>query len=221
MLQLSHVKKSYNRKNEVLSDIDYIFNSGSIYTILGRNGSGRTTLFECISEDITVDSGTIQVSNVRDDVFLASKQSILPMYVTAYEYINFLKEIKGSAVLADEFLEKAGMEEAARDKLIADLSFEDKKRLQLAAFLLQRPSVMMFDEPFDYCSESYVEDFIKVLQEEKQDSVILISTGLLSVAENIPGELLLLNEGKFDVVPKDTLQVAEVRQAVLAIAGEA
>jgi ABC-2 type transport system ATP-binding protein len=80
---------------------------------------------------------------------------------------------------------------------------------------------MMFDEPFDYCSESYVEDFIKVLQEEKQDSVILISTGLLSVAENIPGELLLLNEGKFDVVPKDTLQVAEVRQAVLAIAGEA
>lgn len=220
MLQLSHVKKSYNKKNEVLSDIDYIFNIGNIYTILGRNGSGRTTLFECISEDITVDSGLIQAER-RDDVFLASKQSVLPMYVTSYEYINFLRELKGSAVPADEYLERAGMEEATRDKLIADLSFEDKKRLQLAAFLLQRPAVMMFDEPFDYCGESYVEDFISVLQEEKEGSIILISTGLLSIAEKIPGELLLLNEGKFDVVPKDTLQVAEVRQAVLAIAGEA
>ena len=44
MLQLNHIKKIYN-KTEVLTDVNYMFNKGQLYPILGGNGSGRTTLF--------------------------------------------------------------------------------------------------------------------------------------------------------------------------------
>lgn len=52
MLRLNHIKKIYN-KTEVLKDINYSFRKGRIYAILGRNGSGRSTLFECISGDVS------------------------------------------------------------------------------------------------------------------------------------------------------------------------
>lgn len=220
MLQLSHLKKSYNKKTEVLSDIDYTFQEGRLYPILGRNGSGRTTLFECISEDITIDAGTIQTKE-KSTVFLAAKQSILPMYVTGYEYIHFLCELKSNAVPADEFLDRVKMEEQARDTLICELSFEDKKRLQLAAFLVQKPYVMLFDEPFDYCGEDYVDTCIEVLRSVKEQHIILISTGLLEIAKKISEELLVLGNGELNTVPVDTLQIPEIRKAVLDIIGEA
>lgn len=220
MLRLNHLKKSYNKKTEVLSDIDYTFEEGAVYPVLGRNGSGRTTLFECISEDITIDSGTIETKE-KSTVFLAAKQSILPMYVTGYEYIQYLCELKNVVVPADEFLDKVKLEEQARDTLIGELSFEDKKRLQLAAFLVQKPYVILFDEPFDYCDETYVKDFLEVLETVKKDHIILISTGLLEVARKISNEFLVLNNGELNAVPEETLQIPEIRAAVLEIIGEA
>lgn len=220
MLQLSHLKKSYNKKTEVLSDIDYTFEEGELYPILGRNGSGRTTLFECISEDITVDAGTIQTKE-KSTIFLAAKQSILPMYVTGYEYIHFLCELKNNAIAADEFLDRVGMEEQDRDVLICELSFENKKRLQLAAFLVQEPYVILFDEPLDYCNEAYIDTFIEVLQSVKDQHIILISTGLLEIASKISDNLLVLNNGELNQVPGETLQIPEIRKAVMDIIREA
>ncbi len=203
MLQIHHLKKSYNKKTEVLSDIDYTFEEGRVYPVLGGIGSGRTTLFDCLSGDLPVEAGEIATKE-KTTIFHAAKKSILPMYITA-----------------DEFLDKVGMEENAKDTLICELSFEDKKRVQLAAFLVQKPYVILFDEPFDYCSENYIRTFLQVLQTVKENHIILISTGLLEIAKQISNEILLLHNGRFEVVPSETLQVQELRRAVLDIIGEA
>ena len=50
MLHLNHLKKSFG-KNEILTDIEYTFEEGNIYPVLGGAGAGRTTLFECIAGD--------------------------------------------------------------------------------------------------------------------------------------------------------------------------
>ena len=220
MLQIHHLKKSYNKKTEVLSDIDYTFEEGRVYPVLGGIGSGRTTLFDCLSGDLPVDAGEIATKE-KTTIFHAAKQSILPMYITAYEYIHFLCDLKNVPVPADELLDKVGMEENAKDTLICELSFEDKKRVQLAAFLVQKPYVILFDEPFDYCSENYIRTFLQVLQTVKENHIILISTGLLEIAKQISNEILLLHNGRFEVVPSETLQVQELRRAVLDIIGEA
>jgi ABC-type multidrug transport system ATPase subunit len=54
MLQLEHVKKSYDKK-EVLTDVTYTFEEGKVYSLLGGAGAGRTTLLECICGDLSID----------------------------------------------------------------------------------------------------------------------------------------------------------------------
>ena len=89
MLQLEHVKKSYDKK-EVLTDVTYTFEEGKVYSLLGGAGAGRTTLLECICGDLSIDDGTI-VTKEKEDIFLASKQSILPMYISVMNlYIIFV-----------------------------------------------------------------------------------------------------------------------------------
>lgn len=219
MLQLNNIKKSYN-KVEVLTDISYSFNKGQIYPILGGNGSGRTTLFECICGDLAVDSGEI-ITKEKEHLFLASKQSVLPMYITGYEYIKFLCDLKRNKVKPETFLDQAGIDEDVRDQLICDYSFESKKRLQLAAFLVQKPYVMMFDEPFDYCSDEYINQFLDVLDTMKNDHIILISTGVLEIAHRISKDIVVLNNGELNYISEDTMKIPEIRQAVVDIIEEA
>lgn len=72
MLHLNHLKKSFG-KTEVLTDVEYIFNKGRIYPILGGPGAGRTTLFECIAGDIPVDSGEIRLRRKAHCFLLQSR----------------------------------------------------------------------------------------------------------------------------------------------------
>ena len=53
---IEHLSKSYDKK-QVLHDIDFTFEAGQIYGLLGRNCAGKTTLFNCLNSDIKMDAG--------------------------------------------------------------------------------------------------------------------------------------------------------------------
>ena len=55
-LIIKNLNKSYGEK-EVLKDIDFTFEEGKIYGLIGRNGAGKTTFFNCLNEDVEIDSG--------------------------------------------------------------------------------------------------------------------------------------------------------------------
>ena len=204
MLKLSHIKKSY-KKNEVLTDISFTFEEGQIYPILGGPGAGRTTLFECICGDISVDDGSI-VTIDKCKYFYAAKQSVLPVYITGYEFISMLCDMERDDPEPEDIFDRIGFSVAKRDELIADYTFEEKKLLQLACILVIRPYVVLFDEPLDYCSEEY--------------RIILISTGLLEISKRISEDTLVLNNGEFNHIDKKTMEIPEIRKAVLDILGE-
>ena len=63
-LEVRNLKKKYGKK-EVLKDINFTFEEGKIYGLLGRNGAGKTTFFNALNEDITIDSGKF----ILDDEF--------------------------------------------------------------------------------------------------------------------------------------------------------
>ncbi|MDO5403727.1 MAG: ATP-binding cassette domain-containing protein, partial [Eubacteriales bacterium] len=213
MLQLEHLKKSYN-KTEILKDISYTFNKGQLYPVLGGQGAGRTTLLECINGDLPLDSGEIIIKE-KGKIFLASKQSVLPMYITGYEFIEMLCDMGRKTREPEYYFGKVRLSEDARDMLICDYSFEEKKRLQLAAFLVQKPYVMMFDEPLDYCTEEYISDFLNVVEAMKDDHIIIITTGLLDISQRISDDALVLNNGELNVVSKETMEIPEIKQAVM------
>lgn len=218
MLQLNHIKKSYDKK-EVLSDVNYTFEEGHIYPLLGAAGAGRTTLFECICEDLTIDEGNI-VTKEKQNIFFAAKQSILPMFISGKKFVHVAANLKNDKTNVQEYLLRVGLSRDKWDKLICDYSFEDKKRLQLAAFLSQKPYIIMFDEPLDYCDEDYIETFLKILEEEKKDHIIIISTSLLSMARRIAKDILVLNSGEIYEIPENMIDVPEIANALSDILGE-
>ena len=217
MLKLNHVKKIYD-KQEILTDVDYTFEQGKIYPILGGTGAGRTTLFECISGDVPIDGGSIESDSKRES-FYAAKQSVLPMYISGYEFISLLCSFKEKEN-ADGYLDRVMLSEEVRNDLICNYSFEDKKRLQLAAFLVQRPYVIMFDEPLDFCSEEYIDTFLDVLSSECHEHVVLISTSVLSIAQRIAPDVLVLNNGELNEVTAEMIDIPEINNAILDILGD-
>ena len=218
MLKLSHIKKSY-KKNAVLTDISFTSEEGQIYPILGGPGAGRTTLFECICGDISVDDGSI-VTIDKCKYFYAAKQSVLPVYITGYEFISMLCDMERDDPEPENIFDRIGFSVAKRDELIADYTFEEKKLLQLACILVIRPYVVLFDEPLDYCSEEYINKFIEVINTIKEGRIILISTGLLEISKRISEDTLVLNNGEFNHIDKKTMEIPEIRKAVLDILGE-
>ena len=219
MLKLSHIKKGYNKK-DVLIDVDYTFQEGNIYSLLGGAGAGRTTLFECICGDVPVDEGAIEMTP-KAKILYASKQSILPVYITGYEFISMLCDISDENIKPEAVFEKVGFSIGQRDKLIVDYTFEEKKLLQLASIYVINPYIILFDEPLDYCDNEYIEKFIEVINSVKSGRIVIISSGLLEISLRISSDTIVLNNGEFNYIDKQTMAIPEIRKAVLDILGEA
>ena len=79
---------------------------------------------------------------------------------------------------------------------------------------------MMFDEALDYCTDEYIDDMLEVLNEMKDEHIILISTGLLEIAHRISQDVVVLNKGELNQISYETMQIPEIKAAVLDILGE-
>lgn len=218
MLQLIHLKKMYGKRT-VLSDANWIIEAEGIYPVLGAMGSGKTTLFKCINGDVRPDSGAVRTT-AKQNIFMASEESCLPEYITGYEFVDFICKLKNDAKKPDAYLEKVKFPEDMEHIIIRDYSFELKKRLQLAAFLVQQPHIMLFDAALDDCSENFAETFLDVLETEKDRHIILISTKYLDKAKMISEDVFVLNNGEINCISSEMLDVPEIKQALDDILGE-
>ena len=66
---------------------------------------------------------------------------------------------------------------------------------------------MMFDEALDYCTDEYIDDMLSVLNEYKNDHIILISTGLLDIAHRISNGCAGSNNGELNPISHETMQI--------------
>lgn len=224
MLKVRNLNKIIN-KREVLTDISLEFTEG-LYPILGRNGSGRTTLLQCISGDMKFESGDIAINdNVDSKAMLAHKHGVLPINLTGYQFMQFVCDNAKSTEQSikeriDGIFDIVKMSEETRYTLIKEYDFINKRKLQLAQFLVQKPYVIMFDEPFDYREDTYIDEFLEALNSLKEGHIILISTGLLDMARKISGDVIVLSRGQADFFDKASLKYKKTQKKILELMGE-
>jgi len=223
VLNIRELNKIINKK-EILSDVSLEFNEGQIYPIIGRNGSGKTTLFQCISGDLKYESGSITITD-GGKAMLAHRHGSLPDNLTGYQFMLFVGEnAEGKTGLVEDLIDEAfhivKIDEETKHTLIKEYDFVSKRKLQLAQFLVQKPYVIMFDEPFDYREDTYIKDFLKVLNSYKDGHIILISSGLLDIAKKISKDLIILDGGKANFFSKESLRKKINKKAVLELMGE-
>ena len=94
-LEIHGLEKSYGKK-EVLRDVNFTFEEGKIYGLLGRNGAGKTTFFNALNSDIPVDNGQFYLEDESGknilkttDIGYVVSTPIVPEFLTGREFLKF------------------------------------------------------------------------------------------------------------------------------------
>ncbi len=167
----------------VLDDISLTFESGKIYGFRGKNGSGKTMLMRAIAGLITLTNGKILIDGKQLGKDFSFPESIgvlieNPSFIDSYSGYRNLKALADIKHLIGE--------EEIRDVISAvGLNPDDKKkygkyslgmkqRLGIAAAIMEKPDIILLDEPINALDEKGVEDIRKLLLELKEGNRIII-----------------------------------------------
>jgi len=204
-IELKKITKRF-KDNIVLDNVDIEFNSGKIYGFTGRNGSGKTVLMKIICGFFKPSSGIVlfDKKDINKDfefppatrVLIESPQFI-PM-MTGYQNLKLLADIQGeiSKKQIDETLKKVNLYES-KDKLYHKYSLGMKQKLGIAQVLMEDPTVIILDEPFNGIEKESVEKIKQLLIEEKdKDKIILISSHIKEDIDFLSDEIFYVDSGK-------------------------
>ena len=204
-LRIEGVNKYY-RKKHALKDFSCVFNEG-VNVLLGPNGAGKTTLMNCIADVINFDNGKISFDG--EDTLKMGKKfrkrlGYLPQnpefypFFTGRQIINYFAVLKG--IEKDEYnvmelLESVNLADVA-DKSCGSYSGGMKRRLGIAVTLLGSPAVMIFDEPTAGLDPKERISFKNILKDLSENHIIILSTHIISDAEDVGCNIVLIKEGK-------------------------
>lgn len=226
-LILDNIRKGFEGK-EVLKGIDFTFEKGKIYGLLGRNGAGKTSLFNCLSGEIRMDSGGAflrenEVSSPlrEEDIGYVFSLPILPEFLTGYEFVKFYMDINRDKIRSGQTIEDyfsiIKFEEEDSHRLIKGYSHGMKNKIQMLCFIITRPPLILLDEPLTSFDVIVALEIKKLLREMKEDHIIIFSTHILQLATDLCDELIILNNGYLQEIPPETLHSPEFEEQIIAL----
>ena len=209
-LIVNEIEKKFEEK-EVLKGASFTFEKGKIYGLLGRNGAGKTTLFNCISHEIDFDGGSVSLEEngenrpVNFDMMgYAFSTPVLPEFLTGYEFIKFFLDIhKGkieNPLTVEEYAQMVGLDLPDLDRLLKGYSHGMKNKLQMLCLLISKPPIILLDEPLTSLDVVAAHEMKELLLAMKKDHIIILSTHILQLAQDLCDEIVLLHQGKLSGV---------------------
>lgn len=229
-LKVKHLSKNFETK-EVLKDIHFTFEEGKIYGLLGRNGSGKTTFFNCLNKDIPFESGTFTLIEdesrpleLSDIGYVLSTPNV-PEFLTAREFLKFFLDINQNQLKEeksiDEYFEFMHIELEDRDKLLKDYSYGMKNKMQMLVNMIANPNVLLLDEPLTSLDVVVAEEMKQVLRSIKKNHIIIFSTHIMELALSLCDEIVLLNHGTLTKIDRSHLTDQELKDKILEALTEA
>ncbi|WP_026675304.1 ATP-binding cassette domain-containing protein [Alkalihalobacterium bogoriense] len=209
MILLNIDQKKYGNTFE-LSDIKLKIAPSKVTLLLGHNGSGKTTIIKsllglteykgnCSIEDTNISyKDSESINFMKKNISYISDHAALYEFLTPYEYFNLIKSMQ-SKVVDESYLERLIklFEIGKYLKVpIGDLSYGNKKKVQIVSHLCWKPKYVVFDEPTNGLDPDMVIILKKVLQVVKgKGTGILLSTHNLSFGENLMDHIIIIRNG--------------------------
>ena len=230
-ISLKNVSYTYNYKTpyarEVLKDINLNVEEGSYTVIIGKTGSGKSTLIEHINGLLLPTHGEVLVNNVlitnpkskkekrelakklkalRQDVavlFQFSEQQLFETSVLKdiiFAPLNYGISEERTISKAKELIKLVGLDESYLDKSPFELSGGEMRKVALCGVLALEPKVLILDEPtvaLDYKSREEIMTMVKKLKDELNMTIVLISHNMNYVLE-YADKVFVLKNGKIN-----------------------
>jgi putative ABC transport system ATP-binding protein len=218
MINIHNITKTYNKgatKVEALKEISFSIENGEIVALMGASGSGKSTLLsliggldKCDSGSISVDEENISALNAekladfrRDDVGFVFQQFHLIPTLSVVE--NIILPLLPSGIkkaecysVAREALEKVGLGDREKH-LPGELSGGEQQRVAIARALVNKPKIILADEPTGDLDSKTGEKILELLQSlnQKEKVTIIIATHDDKIAKKAKRKIVL-EDGK-------------------------
>jgi branched-chain amino acid transport system ATP-binding protein len=219
-LTVSALRKSFGGLH-VTKDVDLNVEPGERRLIIGPNGAGKTTLFNLITGEIAPDSGTVSllgqdITNVpsrqrphlgmartyqiitlfaRDTILHNVTLALLGLSPLRWNPLIDLRHQRHLAEQAYEALEQVGLAQIA-ERPLSQTSYGERRRVEIAMALAQRPKVLLLDEPFAGLSIDERQDVKKLLLRIPRDVTMVMIEHNMDVALDFADRITLLHFGE-------------------------
>ena len=166
ILELHKIQKSFDNK-VILDGFDYVFKRGERIGIIGKNGTGKSSFLNIITQKIPVDGGKVVVGETIKFGYYTQKGIIIKegqkVIEVVKEFGEFIPLTKGRKISASQLLERFLFDKKKQYDFVEKLSGGEQKRLYLCAVLIQNPNFLILDEPtndLDVITLNVLENFL-------------------------------------------------------------
>lgn len=173
------------KNNTILNDVSLNLESNRVYGFVGRNGSGKTMLFRALSGLMCVDSGIIRLDgkilhkdfSVLPNLGITLESACLYGEYTGLKNLKMLAKINKKAGLDDvkQALKDVGLDYCDK-RPVRKYSMGMKQRLSIAQAIMEKPDILMLDEPTNGLDEKGVREIYNVILREKDRGAIILLT---------------------------------------------
>ena len=217
VLSLKNIKKNYGPV-KALDDISFDVPKGSVFGILGPNGSGKTTMLGIVMDILKATSGSFYWNGEQGSTNEMRKQiGTLLETPNFYHYLSAEKNLKIAAAIKgrsyDEIpvvLEKVSLLQR-KDSKFSTYSLGMKQRLAIASTLLGSPDILVFDEPTNGLDPAGIAEIRELMKDlNRQGKTIIMASHILDEVEKVCTHVAIIQKG----ILKTVGTVQEVLNAV-------
>lgn len=207
IIKLSKISKKYS-KDIAIDNINMNIKKGSIYGLIGENGSGKTTILKSILGIINIDSGEIEILNDIEKDKLNNHRSKIGSLVespafypnmSGYKNLEYYRILKGivDTKIVENILVKIGLEDV-KNKKYKGYSLGMKQRLGIGLALLGDAEILILDEPINGLDPKGIAEVRNLLLELNRERgiTIIISSHLLGELSQIATDYGFISKGK-------------------------
>ena len=226
-LVIENLSKNFDKKC-VLKNINFTFESGKIYGLLGRNGAGKTTFFNCLNEDLKCDSGEFYLSDGKNnkkiessDIGYVLSTPVVPEFLTGREFLKYFIDINKDNIkdlkTIDEYFDIVKIDMEDRDKLMKDYSHGMKNKMQMLIYLIASPNILLLDEPLTSFDVVVAEEMKELLKKMKKNRIFIFSTHIMELALDLCDEIVVLQKCELLEIKRDELTDKELKNKIINI----
>ncbi|WP_053957651.1 ABC-F family ATP-binding cassette domain-containing protein [Inediibacterium massiliense] len=169
IIEINHISKSFEQ-NKVIEDFSYIALKDDRIGIIGKNGTGKSTLLNLITGKLTPDLGSIDIGPTVKIGYFSQESEDMDINLRAIEYIKekaeYITTEDGIKISASQMMENFLFSKDLQWTYISKLSGGERRRLYLLRILMDAPNVLILDEPTNDLDidtlkvlENYIDDF--------------------------------------------------------------
>lgn len=219
MIEVEGLTKDYGNRRAI-DELSFAAGKGEVLGFLGPNGAGKTTTMRILSGYMPPTSGTARIGGfdvIQNSLDVRRLVGYLPETVplyndmTVYSYLKYMADLRhlpDADDKVDDALTLVHMEDRAFG-YISNLSKGMRQRIGLAQALLHSPEVLILDEPTIGLDPVQIIEVRNLIREIGKEKTVLLSTHILSEAQQVCNRVLIINKGK--IVVEDTPEHLQLR----------